>query len=551
MDVKLPDGTVVKNIPDNITKAELTAKLNANGYNLPTDNIPAQLKVEQPKSYSTMGAIGTGAMNLIPSTGRLLKGAYESVRHPIDTVNTLADLGAGGIYKALPQSFQEQLDKADVALVGQDKAQETKKRSLDLATALGQDYAKKYGSYEGFKRAFAEDPASILADASTVLTGGGAALKAGNLTKAADVVNQAAKVTNPLYLGAKAVQGVASVPSSLTKGTLGVTTGVGKAPIEEAIKAGEANVLSGTTTFAENMRNPARSDAVDIARQALDSIRQAKNQQYRGGMVDISKDKSILSFDDIDLAKLNTEGIGTYKGKVINERAANAMNEVKSAINEWKNADPTEFHTPEGMDKLKQKVGGILESLPYEQGTARTAVQNMYNSIKGTISKQAPTYSKVMSEYGEASDLIKEIEKSLSLGKKASADTAMRKLQSIMRNNVTSNYGQRVGAAEELINAGATELKPALAGQSMSAMLPRGLGGQIETYGGLLAALSNPSVLMAAPLASPRIMGEMLYKYGQTKGLGKKALNQVPLSVDQANKIGTLLYQMNQNKEQQ
>ena len=551
MDVKLPDGTVVQNIPDNITRAELTAKLNANGYNLPTDNAPDQPKVEKPKSYSTMGAIGTGAINLIPSTGRLLKGAYQAVRHPIDTANTLADLGAGEIYKALPQSFQEQLDKADVALVGQDKAQETKTRALNLANALNQDYAKKYGSYEGFKTAFAEDPASILADVSTLLTGGSGALKASNFTKAADVVNQAAKYTNPLYLGTKAVQGAAYIPSHLTKGTLGVTTGVGKAPIEEAIKAGEANVLKGTTTFAENMRNPQRSDAVEIARQALDNIRQSKNQQYRGGMVDISKDKSILNFDDIDLARINTEGIGTYKGKVVNERAANAMNEVKSAINEWKSADPAEFHTPEGMDKLKQKIGGILESIPYEQGTARTAVQNIYNSVKGTISKQAPTYSKVMSEYGEASDLIKEIEKSLSLGKKASADTAMRKLQSIMRNNVTSNYGQRAGAAEELINAGASELKPALAGQSMSAVLPRGLGGQIETYGGGFAALSNPSVLMAAPFASPRLMGELLYKYGQTKGLTKKALNKIPLGVDQANKIGTLLYQMNQNKEQQ
>jgi len=551
MDVKLPDGTVVQNIPDNITKAELTAKLNANGYNLPTEAMPAQPKVEQPKSYSTMGAIGTGALNLIPSTGRLLKGAYQAVRHPIDTANTLADLGAGEIYKALPQSFQEQLDKSDVALVGQDKAQETKTRALNLANALNQDYAKKYGSYEGFKTAFAEDPASILADVSTLLTGGGGALKAGNFTKAADVVNQAAKYTNPLYLGTKAVQGAAYIPSHLTKGTLGVTTGVGKAPIEEAIKAGEANVLEGTTTFAENMRNPQRSDAVEIARQALDNIRQSKNQQYRGGMVDISKDKSILNFDDIDLARINTEGIGTYKGKVVNERAANAMNEVKSAINEWKSADPAEFHTPEGMDKLKQKIGGILESIPYEQGTARTAVQNIYNSVKGTISKQAPTYAKVMQDYGEASDLIKEIEKSLSLGKKASADTAMRKLQSIMRNNVTSNYGQRAGAAEELINAGASELKPALAGQSMSAVLPRGLGGQIETYGGGLAAVSNPSILLGAPFASPRLMGELLYKYGQTKGLGKKALNQVPLSVDQANKIGTLLYQMNQNKEQQ
>jgi hypothetical protein len=127
----------------------------------------------------------------------------------------------------------------------------------------------------------------------------------------------------------------------------------------------------------------------------------------------------------------------------------------------------------------------------------------------------------------------------------------MRKLQSIMRNNVTSNYGQRAGAAEELINAGASELKPALAGQSMSAILPRGLGGQIETYGGGLAAVSNPSILLGAPFASPRAMGELLYKYGQLKGLGKAATNKIPLSVDQANKLGMLLYQMNQNKEQQ
>jgi hypothetical protein len=537
MDVRLPDGTVINNVPEGTTKAELTAKLTAKGYNLPVDNAPVQPQVEQPKSYSTMGALSTGAMNLIPSTGRLLKGAAQAVIHPVNTMESLIQATSGGLSKVLPES------------VMQYAVPEKRQKAEQLANLLGEDYSKRYGSYEGFKTAFAEDPAAILADASTVLTGGGAALKAGGLTKAADVVNQAAKFSNPLYLGAKAVQGAAYIPSHLTKGTLGVTTGVGKAPIEEAIKAGEANVLEGTTTFAENMRNPARSDAVDIARRALDNIRQSKNQQYRGGMVDISKDKSILNFDDIDLARLNTEGIGTYKGKVVNERAANAMNEVKSAINEWKSADPAEFHTPEGMDKLKQKVGGILESIPYEQGTARTAVQNIYNSVKGTISKQAPTYAKVMQDYGEASDLIKEIEKSLSLGKKASADTAMRKLQSIMRNNVTSNYGQRAGAAEELIGAGASELKPALAGQSMSAVLPRGLGGQIETYGGGLAAVSNPSILLGAPFASPRLMGELLYKYGQTKGLGKKALNQVPLSVDQANKIGTLLYQMNQNKE--
>lgn len=551
MDVRLPDGTIINNVPEGTTKAELAAKLSAKGYNLPMDNAP---KPEMPEELSTGKALVKGAINLIPSTGKLIGGAYQAIRHPIQTIDTLSTLGAGAVNKILPPSIQAASKRFDVALLGEKKAQEFEKQADELANAVGKDYVKKYNSYEGFKRAFAEDPAAILADASTVLTGGGAALKAGGLTKTAEMVNKAANLTNPLYVGGKAVQAASYIPSQFVKGSLGITTGVGKAPIEEAIKAGEQNITKGTNTFIENLRNPARSDAVEIAKQGLENLRDLKNQQYRGGMVDISKDKSILNFDDVDLARLNAEGIGTYKGKVINEKAANAMQEVKSAINEWKNADPAEFHTPEGMDKLKQRIGGILESIPYEERTARSAVQNMYNAVKGTINKQAPTYAKVMSDYAEASDLIHEIESGLSLKTKAgriNADAAMRKLQSIMRNNVTTNYGQRARLADELINAGATELKPALAGQSMSAILPRGLGGQIETYGGGAAALMNPSLLLGAPLASPRAMGEVLYKYGQLKGLAKAGANKLPLSVDQANKIGTLLYQMNQNKEQQ
>ena len=32
MDVRLPDGTVIKNVPDGMSKADLTAKLASNGY---------------------------------------------------------------------------------------------------------------------------------------------------------------------------------------------------------------------------------------------------------------------------------------------------------------------------------------------------------------------------------------------------------------------------------------------------------------------------------------------------------------------------------------
>jgi len=541
MDVKLPDGTVIQNVPDNITQTELSAKLKSNGYNLPVNN--TQLQVEQPKSYSTMGAIGTGALNLIPSTGKLIGGAYEAVRHPANTMESLIQATSGGLSKVLPESIMKYA------------IPEKRQKAEQLANALGEEYSKKYGSYEGFKRAVAEDPASILADVSTVLTGGGAALKAGNLAKTADVVNQAANLTNPLYLGGKAVQGAAYIPSQFTKGTLGVTTGVGKAPIEEAIKAGEANVLKGTTTFTENLRNPQSTDALDIAKQAVNNLKQNKSQQYRSGMVDLSQDKTVLDLAPIDEAIANAKkDFAEYKGVTHNAEIAKVLDGVQAKVSNWKKLDPVEFHTPEGLDKLKQSIGQDLQKIPFNETDARKAVGQIYNSTKDTINSQAPAYAKIMKDYSEASDLINEIESGLSLKSRAgkiNADTAMRKLQSVMRNNVQTNFGQRARLAEELVKAGGTELMPALAGQSMSAILPRGLGGQLETYGGGAAALMNPSVLLGAPLASPRAMGEVLYKYGQAKGLTKKALNKIPLGVDQANKIGTLLYQMNQNKEQQ
>lgn len=56
-----------------------------------------------------------------------------------------------------------------------------------------------------------------------------------------------------------------------------------------------------------------------------------------------------------------------------------------------------------------------------------------------------------MKNYENASNLIREIEKTLSLNPKASIDTALRKLQSVMRDNVNTNYGKRgdlVGATK-------------------------------------------------------------------------------------------------------
>lgn len=302
---------------------------------------------------------------------------------------------------------------------------------------------------------------------------------------------------------------------SLLRKEAGLATGAGEEAFKQAYKAGK----EGNQTFLANMRGKAEmKDVLETAKDNLNSIRADRNAIYRSGMEDISKDKSLLNFDAIDTRLKEAKDIGSYKGKTTNPNAIKALQEIKSSVNEWKNADPAEFHTPEGMDALKQRVGATLEDIPY--GTkARTLAEGIYNSIKSTISEQAPVYNKVMKDYSESTDLIKEIEKSLSLGQKSSVAQGLNKLQSLMRNNVNTNYGYRQELANKLMESGGNDLMPALAGQALSSKTPRGLVGQGLDAGALLSILGGAThlPLTAATIAttSPRLMGEATYKAGE------------------------------------
>jgi hypothetical protein len=125
-----------------------------------------------------------------------------------------------------------------------------------------------------------------------------------------------------------------------------------------------------------------------------------------------------------------------------------------------------------------------------------------------------------MKGYSEASDTIKEIERALSLGQKASADTSMRKLQSLMRNNVNTNYGQRTQLADALRQAGGQDFMPSLAGQALSSAMPRGIQSALSGTGGAGLALTGniPAAAGLAAVSSPRLMGEAFYGAGKATG---------------------------------
>ena len=125
---------------------------------------------------------------------------------------------------------------------------------------------------------------------------------------------------------------------------------------------------------------------------------------------------------------------------------------------------------------MRQSIGDIR--MGTQPGTqARRMADKAYASVRGSpYQDQVEGYDKMLTcLLPTILSEIKDIERSLSLGEKAATETALRKLQAIMRNDVTSAYGQRSNYATRLEGVGATDLLPDLAGQSLAPWAPRGL----------------------------------------------------------------------------
>ena len=496
------DGITIPDIPDDV--APDAPELKAMVERIRAGQKPTEKPMASAQPQLSAADVAVSAVKNFPSSvGSMLGDIYQAVSSPVQTTKAVLDLGAGILQNALPERL--------VQAVGEDKA------SRDLASKVGQHYVERYGSVEGAKRALATDPAGVMADLSTVLTGG-AMLP----TRAAPALATAARAVDPLMLAARTTGKTLDVLGGATKAGLGMQTGVGSEAISQAYQAGKTGGEM-SDLFKANLRGEVpQLEVLDAAKQNLAEMAIERQRIYREGMKNIKGDKTILSLTGVDNAVKQALNKITFKGQVKNEVAFERLSEAQAKVDAWRKLDPAQFHTPEGLDALKQQIGDILEKIPYEQKTALNSVNEVYNGIKSEIVKQAPTYSKTMKSYSDATDTIREIEKALSLNNKASADTAMRKLQSLMRNNVNTNYGQRLNLAKELEQAGGRQMMPALAGQALSEWTPRGLQRATSIPTAFLAQGVGGLPLAGASLAtsSPRLMGEAAFGAGRVaKGL--------------------------------
>ena len=465
---------------------------------------------EQEEESLTGGEVLTEAVKNLPSSAvQLAKDVTYPIRHPIETAQSLTSLGKG-IVKLIAPGEPTTYDKDEEA-----------------AKAVGKFFADRYGSFDAFKQSFATDPLGVLSDVAIVFTGGaGLAAKVPSVAgKTTQTISKIGTAIDPVLGGAKLVGATAVGAGKVTAPLVGLTTGAGTDAIQVAAKAG-ASSPEVQKMFLDNMRgNVAPEEIVPKAVQALKDRQTATRGKFK-------KDKKTLKLETtpVDFSKI-TDAIKTFESgfkfegmSELSTKAQKKLTDIKKIVAEFEK-NP-KLHNAKGLDILKRRIDAEYPT-GLNVGDSGVVVAQLRNVVKSKILDEVPEYGRVMKDYETAIKLERQFMQELSIGKNKQAGTTLRKLQSALRNNVNTSYGNRLNMLEDLDPSLITEI----GGQALSSITPRGLQGLSASGAIGYGALINPASFALLPFQSPRLVGETAFKIGQLEKSLKPLQGQTALDI--------------------
>lgn len=495
----------------------------------PPPPAPADRKTAEPTmSWSEVPA--EAVKNIGPSALGVAESMVAPIVHPLDTATAIGALGKGAYSKAKGALGFEQ---------------EAKQKTADEASinAVMDFYKQRYGTEEGFKQALAKDPAGVMADISTLLTGGGsaAARLPGKLAKVGEAAKYVGKagpigeaVQKAAETGTKAVTGVLSAPTSAL---FSFTAGKPFKSFQDAARAG----FEQNPEFIRHLSGEGSpEEIVNRVEGAIASIAENRGKEYIAGMKDPTASQVPLGYSNIDTAIQSSVPKFTHLGKVYNQEAKNAFDKAVSKVDEWRNqpAQPG-AHTIEDMDRLKRALDEIHVEYSKDFGAdspAARVVSDIRRSVFDTIKAQDPRYAEVMEKYAEATKQLKEMRKDVLGGRSTTVGAKMRKLLS--RGKDRAHKDQLIAELEAID----PEIGYALAGHELSALIPQGAVAKIA--GGVKAGLTgagvgaatafSPSTFALAPAFMPAAAGLTQYGLGAAIGLPSKMPLSIPYAAGEA-----------------
>lgn len=530
-----------------------------------TDEQMAQLEAstKEPEKKSIGGFLG----NTVKSAGNFIGGLATAVAHPVQTVKTLGQLGLGAIDNVaqMNDKFIDRLPVGDTAKkvlntgmdminpitaiptlargVGFDKIVDD---SNALADMVGQEYKDRYGGWQNIKDTAYNDPVGVLADLSTVLSGGAGVAtkvgkvaqvggKAGQLSRVAEagriaeqtgnILSKASRVTDPLNYALKGGSKVASfavkkgaTPVNLALKGIGLTTGRGGDTFRQIWEASKAGRTGAVTAMRGGADQETLINSLDNANNALRNL--ANEEWTKLGLDDMSKSLDISPVIKKLDSELKTRNIlvdadgnldfsRSTVGKTSDQNdIVNIYNDVKS----W--GTKTGDRTPRGIDTLKQRIGSYYDP----KSVARSFVESMRKEARGILS-QVDGYDEYAKNYGEIMDSINQLKNEMRVGS-ANPQTTWNKIVNTFKQR---NTEARQAIVKKLQEDGISDIADEIAGYTAKDVFPsdiiRGGAGFYALPG---IGSINPLLL---PTLSPRVMGEVVNFIGKNTGRAERFAN--------------------------
>ena len=448
-------------------------------------------------------ALGSAAWNFLPSTFELAADTVKALTVNLpDTIEGVVDVVGGATGLADDPTAYE---------------------------ALKQYYADRYGSYAGFKKALATDPASILADVAGLFTGGstilaktaGTAGRVGkiaalsNAAKAAEGFGQFASKFDPLAMAGTATAKTGSLLGKAAGATAidlpARVAGVTGDDVRQAFGAGTRR----SSDFKAQLEGTGDiMDPIAKAEAGLTELYQARSADYQRRMAKMDKTEA-LDFADVEKAIEDVRKVGRYKGIDISG-AGKVWDEIDAKYMEFLDKG---LNTIEDFDAMKRAIKEIGSQYPI--GTPEYKVANsVAKSINNAITTKAPVYANIMKDYRLASDTLSDIKASASIDAK-SADTTLGKLR-----RAAAGKGPRGRTVLDLLEAtpSGRGLGDMLAGQNLRATEAQGFAPTLATPAAMAAGDVSP---LATLLVTPRGLGQKAYGLGEKYGMAERGAQAV------------------------
>ena len=499
----------------------------------------AQVPAEGEKDYTVGEALREGVSNLPSSTWGVVKSTASALApwNLKEPAQGLKELGTGAISKA----------KGAVGL-------ETNEDDQRVINAILDDYSTRYGSKQGFLRAVAKDPASILMDASALITGGasataGAASKvakgasaagdvaraekfsgvAKGLEKARDVANLADPIQLALktakvpLTGAKIPESVPLIGGKRTPSLMGASrtlgsqaSGVPQRILQEVNDIARNGTPEQRKVLADMQRKDAdHTQIVRYAEEGLKGARAARQAAYQADMRNRPAPVNFMQVGEKIEALRKQLTIDTQSGKVpVSDAALRFLNKAEQRVIAVA-SEPRDSVNRNviGADKLKQSIGNLGNAY-IKDAQAYRAAQEVKQSIWNAISDADADYARIMGEYEDASNIIDTMKGMGTGSQNISDETVLKRLL-----KATSPAQQKV--VDEIAKY-SPNLRPAIAGATTSKVGPS------IARAGLMGSLGwmfgSPTHMIAAAMAtSPKLQGKIQKWAGSAERMASAA----------------------------